>query len=139
MEPGAENTDSVAVVAPDDISRLQTHVRHWMLLDAQLQELGQSLKRHRKTQMQLSDSITSLMRKANIEDIHTQDGTLRYQVRQVKPSISSRRVKERLVEALQQHPSEEIKRIMDSVFAEEHSGERTEKVSLRCLRKQPSS
>lgn len=131
MDDSHASTELVPQVGPEDIGRLQAYVKRWMQVDAQVRHDMDTIKQLRKAKAQLSESIMDLMRKANIEDINTREGTLRYNVRMVKPTVSSKCVRERLVDALKDRPADESEAILDTVFKEERSGERAERVSLR--------
>jgi uncharacterized protein YigA (DUF484 family) len=126
--PDFNATALTSVVQPQTMDSFRQHVKAWMQIDDQVRELQSTLRVRRKLQKQLTNNILDFMRLHNIEDLNTQNGTLRYQVRLVKAPVNHEIIKSRLSGCIEPTKLDEV---CTRLF---QPREKVERVSLRRMR-----
>jgi hypothetical protein len=128
MSSERETSAVVTSIAQGDMAHFKQNVQAWIQLDDQIRALQDNMRTRRKLQKQLTAMILEFMRRHNIEDLNTQNGTLRYHVRLSKPSVNQTTIKNRLATVFEPPRYNEV---INQLF---NTGEKVEKVSLRRLR-----
>jgi citrate synthase len=126
MQQGALMQQSMHVPSNVELEEFKTMVKAYMELDGQIKKIQQVLKERRDLKQDLSHKVLAFMAKYNIEDLNTKDGKLRYRVSQVKPTMSKKQIKDRLLENYSRAQSAE--ELLSHVF---DSNEKIERQSLR--------
>jgi hypothetical protein len=120
------------VPSPAVLEAFKGHVRQWMDADNSIRKLQEALKEYKAKKEELSGKLTAFMARYNIEDLNTREGKLRYKVASVKPALTQKTIKEKVVELFPQARSGE--ELLERVFSAEARGAPVEKASLRRVR-----
>lgn len=95
--------DAVALVAPDatSMSQIRSYVRTYIEVDDQLRKLRVVVRERVAAKNAASEEIVKLMKRFNIEDLNTKDGsTLRLKESRVKEPLKRTDLKERVRDKL---------------------------------------
>lgn len=125
-EGGGGMLTTIDIPTNNMLDEFKTQVRLWMEIDNNIRKLQQAIRERKELKKQVTEKVLSFMARYNIEDLNTREGKLRYKVTQVKPSVSQRAIKEKLVENYSKARS--CEELLEKVF---NSGDRMEKPCLR--------
>lgn len=100
MSEDDHHDESVVVEVPDAVAleNFKQQVRTWVELDSSIKKLQAALKERREYKKLLTQKVLDFMAKFNIEDLNTKEGRLRYNVVYVKPSLSQKVIKSKLLD-----------------------------------------
>lgn len=93
-------SQELAVIAPDeaDLRGFKDDVRMWMELDNSIARLRAAAKERQTAKAQVAQRVLGFMSRHNIEDLHTREGRLRYQVSFVRAPLTQRVIRERIAQ-----------------------------------------
>lgn len=108
---------SVEVPSNQVLDEFKVQVRTWLDLDSTIKKLQGALRERRALKKELTEKILAFMARYNIEDLNTKEGKLRYKLVQVKPAITPKTIRERLLEQFSTVKSSEelVKKVFEQV------------------------
>ena len=127
-----DDDESVVVEVPDAVAleNFKQQVRTWVELDSSIKKLQAALKERRDYKKLLTQKVLDFMAKFNIEDLNTKEGRLRYNVVYVKPSLSQKVIKSKLLDFFA-NDAATGQNVTNAVF---ETTERLAKVNLKRLK-----
>lgn len=102
--------------SPEELAEFKAQVSEWVKIDDQIKKLRIAMRERMVHQKVLGSKIQSFMKKHNYDNLHTQQGRIRHQVREVKTALKITDVKEKLYNVIQEDnrfDEETVKRIHD--------------------------
>ena len=112
-----EEDEQVAKSPPtaEELNEFKTQVSEWVKIDEQIKKLRVAMRERLVHQKALGSKIQQFMRKHNYDNLHTQQGRIRHNVREVKAPLKVTEVKTKLYNILGDHHFDEetIKKIHD--------------------------
>ena len=84
------------------LDEFKNNVKLWMQLDNDIKKLQNAVKDRKRLQKELTDKMEEFMRKYNIEDLNTSQGTIRFKTTYVKAPSNQKMMKEKLKTILEE-------------------------------------
>jgi hypothetical protein len=129
----SENENTLVLYEnPENISmdEFKTYVKKWFEYDNFIKKAREVVREKRKARDKLTEVITEVMCRHNIEDLNTKEGRIRCKTQVVKAPVNQKVVKERITDYFKnnEHQRDDI---LHKIYEER---EKVEKVSLRRLK-----
>ena len=75
-------------IPPNELQYFKEKVKHWLMIDKQVNDLENQIKDIKKVKKELMPEITQFMVKYNISDLNTESGKLKCSERKTKQTIN---------------------------------------------------
>ena len=102
-------------IPPNELQYFKEKVKHWLMIDKQVNDLENQIKDIKKVKKELMPEITQFMVKYNISDLNTESGKLKCSERKTKSTLSKNYIRIELEKALGEQ-SDKIESCMDHIL-----------------------
>ena len=127
-----QHDNNVSPTQIDDVllDEFRNNVKLWMQLDNDIKKLQNAVKDRKRLQKELTDKMEEFMRRYNIEDLNTSQGTIRFKTTYVKAPSNQKMMKEKIKDYFRGN-EDQAQEFIKYLFEDR---EKVEKSSIRRVR-----